>query len=108
MTEDIAVYTKTMARIYADQGHLEKAVRIYRHMIREAPDRRDLIDELAWVEEKLARESTRHNAALVRLFGAWFDAMQTAGAIQKLRWMQRWLAGSGLRKRSDFPEGTSE
>lgn len=102
MTEDIAVYTKTMARIYADQGHLEKAALIYRHMIRSAPDEQDLLDELARIEEKLAGESTGRNAALAGLFGAWRDAMQAVGAIQKLRRMQRRLAEPGPRTRSGF------
>ncbi|MCB2148498.1 MAG: tetratricopeptide repeat-containing protein [Deltaproteobacteria bacterium] len=39
---DKTFYTVTMARVYADQGRFEEAVRIYRYLLDQTPDRSDL------------------------------------------------------------------
>ncbi|WP_319408863.1 hypothetical protein [uncultured Desulfosarcina sp.] len=43
---DKTFYTVTMARVYADQGRYEEAVRIYRYLLDQTPDRSDLIQAL--------------------------------------------------------------
>jgi tetratricopeptide (TPR) repeat protein len=41
-----------MAKIFVQQGHYDKAIEIYRHLLKKEPDRRDLAEALARTEEK--------------------------------------------------------
>lgn len=50
---DTTFYTATMARVYADQGHYDAAVRIYRYLLDRNPDRTDLQQALDDVLAKL-------------------------------------------------------
>ena len=47
MSKEIGIYTETMAKVYASQGHWGKAAEIYRHLLTEAPARKDFADALA-------------------------------------------------------------
>ena len=51
-TESFPIRTATMAKIFAQQGHYDKAIEIYRHLLKKDPDRRDLAEALARTEEK--------------------------------------------------------
>ena len=33
MSQEVNIYTETMAKVYADQGHWEKAAEIYHHLV---------------------------------------------------------------------------
>ena len=37
MNQKVNIYTETMAKVYADQGHWEKVVEIYRHLLAMEP-----------------------------------------------------------------------
>ena len=52
MIKDPDFYTVTMARVYEEQGHLDKAAEIYRFLIKDEPERRDLIEALAEIKKK--------------------------------------------------------
>jgi hypothetical protein len=52
--------TETMARIYADQGHYEKAAVIYRRLLMREPAREDLRDRLKAVENRLKDSRDQH------------------------------------------------
>jgi len=41
-----------MAKIFVQQGHYDKAIDIYRHLLKKDPDRRDLAEILVRTEEK--------------------------------------------------------
>ena len=47
MSQEVNIYTETMAKVYADQGHWEKAAEIYHHLVQKDPERHDLRDSLA-------------------------------------------------------------
>jgi hypothetical protein len=49
-------YTATMADLYAAQGYLEEAVRVYQHLLSESPGRQDLAERLSEVQRRLSRE----------------------------------------------------
>ncbi|MFZ0613559.1 MAG: hypothetical protein WAM73_15075 [Desulfobacterales bacterium] len=51
------IRTATMAKIYAGQGHYDMAAEVYRHLLREDPDRRDWADALGMIETKLAAQA---------------------------------------------------
>jgi len=74
--------TETMAQIYADQGHYEKAAAIYRRLLQEAPERADLEDRLKAVED-LAKTSAGQR--LSNQFGAWVQLLLKKKQIDKLR-----------------------
>lgn len=80
--------TATMAKIYADQGNLLKAAEIYRYLLKQEPDRQDLIEALSEVEKKIhARDSEN----LVALFCEWIDLLFTYNRLNKLKKLQHRL-----------------
>jgi hypothetical protein len=65
-----------MARLYADQGYLRKAVRVYRYLLQETPDRMDLREELAAVEEEIRMQSHPSSKELGLLIRDWATLMR--------------------------------
>ena len=59
MNKDIGIYTETMAKVYAAQGLWGKASEIYRHLLAEAPMRRDYAEALAEVEKRILEDPCR-------------------------------------------------
>ncbi|MBW2568921.1 MAG: hypothetical protein JRD93_13685 [Deltaproteobacteria bacterium] len=82
MTNNSDFYTKTMAKVYADQGYFEKAAEIYRYLLKQEPERHDLFEALAEVEIKLSEKAPDK---LVLLFGEWFDLAVKYNNLQKLK-----------------------
>ena len=75
---DLEFYTATMAKVYVQQGHYDKAAEIYRHILSNEPERQDIAIELSTVEQRLAEielESERDSREndLVVLFQKWFQ-----------------------------------
>ena len=68
MSKEIGIYTETMAKVYAAQGHWEKAAEIYRHLLTGAPARKDFADALAEAEKKIHKDSNKNLEQLVPLF----------------------------------------
>jgi tetratricopeptide (TPR) repeat protein len=50
-SDGFPIRTATMAKIFVQQGHYDKAIEIYRHLLKEEPGRRDLAEALAHTEE---------------------------------------------------------
>jgi Trp operon repressor len=74
--------TETMAQIYADQGHYDKAAAIYRRLLIQAPEREDLRRRLKAVEERLESTASR---TLSTQFSAFIDLLLKKKQIDKLR-----------------------
>jgi hypothetical protein len=91
MTDDVHIYTKTMARIYAEQGHLEKSVQIYRYLLEQSPERQDLRDELFEMEGRIAEGDKIAGTDLAHVFSNWIEAMGTMNRLRKLRKIQKRL-----------------
>ena len=85
MSKEIDVYTETMASVYAAQGHWGKAAEIYRHLLSETPERRDLADALAEAEKKITNDSHKDPEHLVPLFQEWIGLLFRHDKLQKLR-----------------------
>ena len=85
MTEDPDFYTVTMARVYEEQGHLEKAAQIYRYLIRAEPARRELIEKLADIENQMEVARNRKPDDLIPLFREWITLVLRYNRLQKLR-----------------------
>ncbi len=80
--------TVTMAKMHAEQGHLEKAVEIYSYLIEKEPGREDLKEALLSIEKEQAEERPDHskrNDKLVSLFSQWFDLTLQYNKLQKLK-----------------------
>jgi hypothetical protein len=88
MNTDDVFYTVTMAKIYADQGNLLKAAEIYRHLLKQEPERQDLIEALSGVEKKIAAKNPDD---LVSLFCEWIDLLFTFNMVNKLKQIQHHL-----------------
>ena len=82
MTDHSDFYTKTMAKVYAGQGYLSKAAEIYRFLLKQEPDRKDLIDELFKIEKKLSEKASGDP---VLLLGKWIDLELKYNNLKKLK-----------------------
>ena len=82
MNKDDVFYTKTMAKVYADQGQLEKAVEIYRYLLKKEPDRQDLIDAIAEIDIKCFGKDP---GRLGDLLSVWLDLLLRHGRLQQLK-----------------------
>ena len=85
MNQEIGIYTETMAKVYAAQGHWENAAAIYRRLLAEEPARRDWADALADAEKNLKIGSLKNPAQLVPLFREWSELLFRREKLQKLR-----------------------
>lgn len=85
MSRGIGIYTETMAKVYAAQGHWEKAAEIYRHLLAEAPARKELADALAEVEESIGKARHKDSERLVLLFREWIQLVFRREKLNKLR-----------------------
>ena len=88
MIKDPDFYTVTMARVYEEQGHLEKAAEIYRHLIKAEPDRRELIEKLVEIENKYDEAKNRKPDDLILLFREWITLLLRYNRLRKLRRLQ--------------------
>jgi hypothetical protein len=82
MAVNATFYTATMAKIYAKQGELAKAAKIYRYLIKQDPDRQDLVEALLDIEKRISGQSMMD---LIPLFSRWLDLALTYNTIKKLR-----------------------
>jgi hypothetical protein len=85
MSKEIGIYTETMAKVYAAQGHWEKAAEIYRHLLTVAPTRKDFAEALAEAEKKIHKDSHKNPEQLVPLFREWIELLFRRQKLQKLR-----------------------
>jgi len=77
-----------MAKVYIDQGNLQKAAEIYRYLLESEPERSDLKDELSDIEKKLNEKSPDD---LTKLFNRWMDLLLTYHSVQKLLRLKNYL-----------------
>ncbi len=91
MNQDADIYTETMAKVYADQGHWSKAVEIYRRLVESEPHRQDLIDSLAHARRKVEEQASKGPEDLVPLFREWIELLLHRDKLERLRKLQRKL-----------------
>jgi tetratricopeptide (TPR) repeat protein len=85
MGKDYLQGTATLARVFAEQGHWEKSVEIYRNLLRQDPDRPDLAQALAAAEAALRAAQPQPAQTLAPLFQEWIDLLLRCDRIRKLR-----------------------
>jgi len=91
MIRDPDFFTVTMARVYEDQGHWEKAAEIYRYLLEQEPERKDIADALAQVEKRLDEGITKTADDLTPLISEWIHLMFRYKRLQKLRRLKNQL-----------------
>ncbi len=74
-------YTRTMAKVYADQGDLKKAERIYKYLLAQDPGQQDLIEALSEIEKQRVGKSPDELSAL---FGQWIGLLLLHRNVKKL------------------------
>ena len=83
MTENIK--TATMAKLYMDQGHYDKAVGIYREILDQEPDRQDIKDALAEALSKQTASRPGSEQRLGALLGQWIELVIRYNRLQHLK-----------------------
>lgn len=86
MADDKGFETETMARIYADQGHYEKAAEIYRRLLMQNPEHQDLRDRLKSVE---ALQKAADHDGLADRVSEWVQLLMKKKQIDKLRKLRK-------------------
>jgi tetratricopeptide (TPR) repeat protein len=82
MATDHEFETETMAGIYADQGHYDKAIAIYERLAKENPERGDLQARIEALG-KLRKDSG--DQRLSDHFSEWIELLLKKKQIDKLR-----------------------
>ena len=77
--------TATLARVFAEQGHWEKAAEIYRNLLQHDPQREDLQRALAEAETGMRTAGRTSSQELASLFGEWIDLLLQYDRLRKLR-----------------------
>jgi len=90
MTIDKPFYTVTMARVYAEQGNLEEAKRVYRYLLEKEPERPDLVAALVSLE---AQDGPLQLEALRPLFRQWLDLVFRYNQVRKLKKLSNYYEG---------------
>ncbi len=85
MEKEKDFYTATMAKVYAEQGHWDKAAEIYRYLLKREPERDDYLEALAKAERNIISSGKKPFEDLAPLFHQWFDLMLKYKNLQKLR-----------------------
>lgn len=96
MTKGENNYTATMAKVYAEQGYLEKAAEIYKSLLEKEPERTDIMNALSEIEKTRREKADTKN--LVSIFCRWIDLAEGYGRLQKLKKFRSRLEGLILRK----------
>jgi len=82
LNADDVFYTRTMAKVFVDQGNLKKAAQIYHYLLEREPGNPDLVDALSEIETQLIEIGSDD---LVRLFDRWIDLLLTHNTLEKLK-----------------------
>ncbi len=85
MAADLDFQTATMAKVFADQGHYEKAADIYRNLLKREPKRQDLANALSEVEERISEAGKSSDENLVFLLGEWVELVFRYKQLRFLR-----------------------
>ncbi|MDL1968262.1 MAG: hypothetical protein LWW97_06865 [Deltaproteobacteria bacterium] len=85
MNNQTEFYTKTMANVYAEQGYFEKAVEIYKHLLKHDPESREVNDLLSEVENKLYEKQKKDREILEKLFRKWIYLQLSYNRLQTLK-----------------------
>ncbi len=84
MSKDPAIFTQTMAKVFTQQGHYDKAKEIYRYLLKDNPNQPELVRGLEEVEKLSCEQTKGYVKELSQLVSEWIELMQKYRLIQKL------------------------
>lgn len=70
-----------MAKVYAEQGDLKNAEKIYKYLLAQEPGQRDLVEALSEIEKQRVGKSPDE---LLALFDQWIGLLLLHRNVQKL------------------------
>ena len=82
---DAEFYTATMAKVYEQQGLLEKAADIYRFILEREPGRTEVGKALAELENKIDESAPKSDRDLMQLFSKWIELVLSYKRVQALK-----------------------
>jgi hypothetical protein len=85
---DEVFYTRTMAKVHTEQGNLGKAAEIYKYLLKQEPDRQDLINALSEIENKGFDKDLEN---LFMLFSEWIDLLLKYNNLQRLKKLKSYI-----------------
>jgi hypothetical protein len=88
---DLPIRTATMAKIFAQQGHLDEAIEIYRHLLNKDPDRSDLAEALARTEEKRDQKIASGPGDIASILSSYIGLLLNYRQLLDLEDLQRQL-----------------
>jgi hypothetical protein len=91
MNRQVDIYTETMAKVYAEQGHWAKAVEIYQHLVQTELQRQDLIDALEHARQKMEEQPDTRSEELVPLFREWIELLLQHEKLERLKKLRKKL-----------------
>ena len=89
MEEEYPHGTATLARLFAAQGHWEKAVNIYRRLLEREPGRPDIAQALAEAESQAKAAGRKRPGDMDALFRQWIDLLLKYDRLRKLKRLKR-------------------
>ena len=84
MSKDPAIYTRTMANVFFQQGHYGRAIEIYRYLLKRQPNQPDIIEALKEAEKQQELQAKAGANDLVQLVSEWIELLQKYRLIRKL------------------------
>lgn len=97
MSEDPAIYTRTMAKIFYQQGHYDRAIKIYHHLLKQNPKQPDIVLALEEAEQRQQQlKSTVRELSL--LVSEWIELLHKYRLIKKLNrlWNNKEVRGQEI------------
>jgi len=73
--------TKTLAEIYLNQGNPQKALEIYREILRRDPSNTEIQEAIKSVKRKMAQSSQVHTT----------DRSQDSTKMERIKKLEKWL-----------------
>jgi hypothetical protein len=88
LIENDVFYTRTMAKVYVNQGNLKKAESIYKYLLDQEPGQPELMEALSDIEKQ---QRDRLSGDMMDLFNQWIDLLLLHCSLQKLTKFRMYL-----------------
>ncbi len=90
---DGGIWTKTLAELYLNQGHPEKALEIYYEILKREPSNREIREAINDLKGKMAHPSQPH----------FIDPPQDFTKKERIKTLQKWLDNIRLTRKQQDP-----
>lgn len=77
---DREIATKTLAELYLKQGNPQKALEVYRRILKREPENAEIHEAIRNLNRTMAQETGSHN----------LSPSQEQATIEKIKYLERW------------------